>query len=51
LGQVISTLARRGLRAQIAVARKNGLPVFKVTPDAPIISDNQAAELLAEEES
>ena len=47
LGKILSQLARRGLRAQAEVARKNGLPVFKVSPDTRMIPSNRAAELLA----
>ena len=51
LGQILSQLARRGLRAQAEVSTKNGLPVFKVSPDAKIIPSNRAAELLADDAS
>ncbi|HSH38637.1 MAG TPA: hypothetical protein VK993_07615 [Chthoniobacterales bacterium] len=49
LGQVLSQLARRGLRADTAVARKNGLPVFDVAADAPVIPSNRAQKLLADD--
>lgn len=49
LGQVVSELARRGLRAHGDVATKNGLPVFPVPPDAPVIPADRATELLADE--
>ena len=49
LGQVLSTLARRGLRARAGVSQKNGLPVFKVARDAPVIPSSRAAELLADD--
>jgi hypothetical protein len=49
LGQILSQLARRGLRAQADVASKNGLPVFKVPPDTQVIPSNRAAELLADD--
>ena len=49
LGQVISELARRGLRAKAAPAVRHGLPVFRVPADAPIIPSNRARDLLAEE--
>ena len=49
LGQVLSQLARRGLRAAPQGASKNGLPVFKVQPDAHIIPSGRAKELLAED--
>lgn len=50
LGQVISQLARRGLRAQVEPAKRNGLPVFRVPADAPVIPSNRARNLLANEE-
>ena len=49
LGQVLSQLARRGLCASARSAAKNGLPVFKVTPNAGIIPSSRAKELLAED--
>jgi hypothetical protein len=45
LGEVLSQLARRGLRA----STPGGLPVFKVQPDADIIPSSRAKELLAED--
>ena len=38
LGEVISQLARRGLRASAQTAKKSGLPTFRVRPDAEINS-------------
>lgn len=49
LGAVLSQLARRGLRASAPTTRKGGLPVFKVRPDARIIPNSRAKELLAED--
>ena len=49
LGQVLSQLARRGLRAEAATSRKNGLPVFQVAADAPMIPSNRARALLADD--
>jgi hypothetical protein len=49
LGEVLSQLARRGLRASAQSATKSGLPVFKVQPDADIIPSSRAKELLAED--
>lgn len=49
LGQVLSQLARRGLRIETKTARKSGLPVFKVAADAPVIPSNRAQKLLAED--
>ena len=51
LGEVLSQLARRGLRASADSASKSGLPVFKVQHDADIIPSNRAKDLLAEEAS
>ena len=51
LGQVVSQLARRGLRGQADSGKKNGLPVFRVPPDAPIIPSDRARDLLADEEA
>ncbi len=49
LGQVISELARRGLRAKASPAARHGLPVFRVPADAPVIPSNRARDLLAED--
>ena len=49
LGEVLSQLARRGLRASTSGAGTSGLPVFKVQPDARIIPSSRAKELLAED--
>ncbi|MFO1353058.1 MAG: hypothetical protein U1F68_21240 [Gammaproteobacteria bacterium] len=49
LGQVVSQLVRRGLRAQADTATKNGLPVFRLPPDTPLIPSNRARDLLADE--
>ena len=49
LGEVLSQLARRGLRASTQSAAKSGLPVFKVQPNADIIPSNRAKDLLAED--
>jgi hypothetical protein len=51
LGEVVSQLARRGLRARVEATSKNGLPVFRVAPDAPVIPSNRAHDLLADEEA
>lgn len=45
LGEVVSSLARRGLRASPAVGERNGLPVFQVASDAPVIPSAWASEL------
>jgi len=49
LGQVISQLARRGLRAEQAPAKKRGLRVFRVSPNAEVIPTTRARDLLAED--
>lgn len=49
LGQVVSQLARRGLRAASSAGSKNGLPVFRVSPDSKIIPTQRARDLLAED--
>ena len=49
LGQVISLLIRQALQAEAARARKNGLPVFAVGADAPIIPGDRAQKILAED--
>ncbi len=49
LGEVLSLLARRGLRASTQSATRRGLPVFKVQPDADIIPSSRAKELLSED--
>jgi len=49
LGEVISQLARRGLRASADTASKNGLPVFKVQGNAPVIPSSRAKALLDED--
>ncbi len=49
LGEVISQMARAGLRASAETSRVNGLPVFKVPPGAEIIPSSRARDILAEE--
>lgn len=49
LGQVISELARRGLRAKAVPTARHGLPVFRVPADAPVIPSTRARDLLAED--
>ena len=51
LGEVISQLARRGLRASADTANKIGVPVFKVSGNAPVIPSSRAKELLDEDAS
>jgi hypothetical protein len=49
LGEVLSQVARRGLRASARTAKRNGLPVFRVAEDAPLIPSSRARDLLAED--
>ena len=50
LGEVLSDLVRRALKSESrGLARKGGLPVFPITPDAELIPASRAGELLAEE--
>ena len=49
LGDVVSALARRGLKPQVQIPGDDDLPTFAVPPDADVIPGNLAQELLAEE--
>jgi hypothetical protein len=49
LGLVVSDLLRRSLHARPGTATKNGLPVFTVDADAPIIPADRARALLDNE--
>jgi len=49
LGEVLSQIARAGLRASVETANVKGLPVFKVPPGAEVIPTSRAGKLLAEE--
>ena len=41
VGSALSELARRGFKGSGAVGRADGMPVFRVSPDAePITSDD-----------
>jgi uncharacterized NAD(P)/FAD-binding protein YdhS len=51
LGQVLSQLARRGLRAESEHATRNGLPVFRVSANARVIPAERATDILADEPS
>jgi len=50
LGVVVSALARKGLKLQEAFGERNGLPVFQVPADAPVIPGDVTARHLAEED-
>ena len=45
----MSALVRKGLTAERDFSAKNGLPIFQVPNDAPIIPGDLAGRLLAEE--
>lgn len=49
LGKVLSDLARRGLRAEAALATKGGFPTFSVARDAEVIPADRARELLEDD--
>lgn len=49
LGEVVSELMRRGLRAHPPRSRPDGLPMFDVPRDAPVIPSDRARDLLADE--
>ncbi len=49
LGQIVSELARRGLRSKSSAAVAGGVPVFAVPPDAPVIPSDRARDLLSDE--
>ena len=49
LGEVVSQLARRGLRTTTETGSRSGLPVFKVATDAAVIPGNRARDLLADD--
>jgi hypothetical protein len=41
LGEVISELARRGLRPSLRIGDRDGFPVFEVADDAPPLTPEQ----------
>jgi hypothetical protein len=47
LGEVLSLLARRGLRVRARTMVRNGLPVFKVATHGKVIPSSRAKNLLA----
>jgi hypothetical protein len=49
LGLVVSELLRRSLHAPPGLATRNGLPVFPVDAEAPIIPAGRARALLDDE--
>jgi hypothetical protein len=50
LGQVLSRLARQGLRGSAERTSRRGLAVFPVPADSPVIPSDRARELLANDE-
>lgn len=49
IGEVLSQLARRGLRSPAKGPAKGKLPVFSIRPGAKIIPSTRARQLLAED--
>ena len=49
LGKAASELIRRGSRYQLGIKRVNGLPVFDVPDDFPMITTKQVRDLLDDE--
>lgn len=49
LGEVISELARRGLRPTAQVADRDGFPVFRVSRDAPSVTDEHVRRAMEDE--
>jgi hypothetical protein len=48
LGKAASELVRRGARYQIGTHKHNGVPVFDVPDDFPVITSEQVRQLLDE---
>ena len=48
LGAAVSELARRGFRRGPHFARKGGVPVFRVEPDAPPITNEDVYQALSD---
>ena len=49
LGKAASELIRRGFRYQLGTTKINGLPVFDVPDDFPVLTTERVRELLDEE--
>ena len=49
LGRAASELVRRGVRYQLGTKQVNGIPVFDVPDDFPVITSEQVRALAAEE--
>jgi hypothetical protein len=50
LGKAVSQLVRRGLTAQSATRTVNGLQVFDLPPDSPIVTAEHVQRLESQEE-
>jgi len=48
LGKAASELIRRGSRYQLPTQRRNGIPVFEVPEDFPVITSERVRKLLDE---
>lgn len=49
LGNVVSNLARKGLRPEPSESVRDGFPIFEVTADAQPITDEMVAAALDDE--
>jgi len=49
LGEVLSQIARAGLKASVAHDEEDGMPVFKVPAGSEVIPTSRARDILAEE--
>jgi hypothetical protein len=49
MGKAASELSRRGCRYQLRTHERNGLPVFDVSPEFPLVTSERVRELLDEE--
>ena len=49
LGKAASELIRRGVRYQLTTHQRNGIPVFEVPKDFPVITGERVRELLDED--
>jgi hypothetical protein len=49
LGQVVSDLMRKGLRARSGFSKRSGFPTFQVPEDAEVIPGDRARKILDEE--
>lgn len=49
LGEVLSDLARKGLRPELRLSVRSGFPVFEVSSEAPPITPERVRDLLDED--